>query len=145
MKINIKKLHDDVIVPTRADHGAAGYDLYAYLPLQSITIHPGQTALVSLGFMTEFSHQYEIQVRSRSGLSLKHGIIVLNAPGTIDSSYRGEWKVILHNVSDVPHEIKHGDRIAQAVVCKVPWSVWSETQTLEETSRGAGGFGSSGR
>jgi dUTP pyrophosphatase len=145
VKINIKKLHPDVITPSRVDSGSAGYDLYAYLPLGSLTILPGQTALVSLGFMTQFGPQYEIQVRSRSGLSLKHGIIVLNAPGTIDSSYRGEWKVILHNVSNVPHEIKHGDRIAQAVVCKVPWSVWSETQTLEETSRGAGGFGSSGR
>lgn len=144
VKINIKKLHDDVIVPSKADEGSAGYDLHAYLPLGSLTIHPGQTVLVSLGFSTDFGANYEVQVRSRSGLALKHGIVVLNSPGTIDSSYRGEWKVILHNTSDVPYEIKHGDRIAQAVPASVVHAIWSTTQVLNESQR-TGGFGSTGK
>lgn len=141
--IKVKPVGHDVVLPTRADAGSAGLDLYAHLS-ESVTIEPGQRVLIPLGFATEFSPLYEVQIRSRSGLAAKFGVIVLNAPGTIDSSYRDEWKVILHNTGNAAYTIKNGDRVAQAIVAEVIPSVWRPVDYISPSARN-GGFGSSGR
>jgi len=125
---------------------AAGMDLRAAVPeLEPLTLAPGSRALVPTGFSIALPEGYEAQVRPRSGLALKHGITCLNSPGTIDADYRGEVGVILANLGAEPFVIRRGDRIAQMVVAPVTHARWVEAEALDDTARGAGGFGSTGR
>lgn len=141
MKINIKKLSHEAIIPSYQTSGAAGFDLHS---LNEYILKPGQRVLVETGLAFEIQSGFEVQVRPRSGLALKNGISVLNTPGTIDSDYRGEIKVLLINHSSEDFKIKKGDRIAQAVVCMVYRAEFVEVAELSESMRGQGGFGSSG-
>jgi dUTP pyrophosphatase len=124
--------------------GAAGMDLAASLDAD-VTIAPGKRALVGSGIAIALPRGFEAQVRPRSGLAAKHGVTVLNAPGTIDEDYRGEIKVILINHGDEPFVVKSGERIAQLVIARVERVVLDEQTTLEQSVRGAGGFGHTGR
>ena len=128
-------------LPRYATDGAAGMDV---LSAEDVTLDPGARHAVATGLAVAIPAGYEIQVRPRSGLALKHGIGVPNAPGTIDSDYRGELKVILINHGAESFAIHRGDRIAQLVLAPVTLAVWNEVSELDETSRGAGGFGSTG-
>jgi dUTP pyrophosphatase len=128
--------------PKYATDGAAGADLSASV---AATIPPGGVAAVGTGLRIELPRGFEGQVRPRSGLALKHGVTVLNAPGTIDSDYRGEVKVILINHGSVPFEIRPGDRIAQLIVAPVTRATFRVSEELAESDRGEGGFGSTGR
>jgi dUTP pyrophosphatase len=128
-------------MPSYATHGAAGMDVLA---AEDVTLAPGARHAVATGFSVAIPDGYEIQVRPRSGLALKHGITVPNTPGTIDSDYRGELKVILINHGGEPFPIHRGDRIAQLVLAPVTLAEWQEVAELDETERGAGGFGSTG-
>ncbi|OYW45750.1 MAG: deoxyuridine 5'-triphosphate nucleotidohydrolase [Sphingomonadales bacterium 32-68-7] len=128
-------------LPAYATGGAAGMDVLA---AEDVSLPPGGRHAVATGFAVAIPAGYEIQVRPRSGLALKHGITLPNTPGTIDSDYRGELKVILINHGAAPFEIARGDRIAQLVLAPVVQAVWRESDTLDETERGAGGFGSTG-
>jgi dUTP pyrophosphatase len=146
MKINIKRLDnkfDDLPLPSYKTGGSAGMDVYAAIE-DEMKIAPGKTVMVPTGFAIAVPSGYECQVRSRSGLAAKSGIFALNAPGTIDSDYRGEVKVILSNFSDEEFTIRRGDRIAQLVIAKYEKIDWNETGNLDETERGEGGFGSTG-
>jgi dUTP pyrophosphatase len=129
-------------LPAYETNGAAGMDLRA---AEDFTLKPGGRCLVSTGLAIALPEGFEAQVRPRSGLAVKHGITVLNAPGTIDCDYRGEIKVPLINHGDRDFVITRGDRIAQMVVASVDQARWVIVQDLSETVRGAGGFGSSGR
>jgi len=131
-------------VPAYATPLSAGMDLRAALEAP-VTLRPLERTLVPTGLFIALPAGYEAQVRPRSGLAAKHGITVLNTPGTIDADYRGEIKVILVNLSDTPFEIVPGERIAQLVVARHERVEWEETDSLDETERGAGGFGSTGR
>ena len=131
-------------LPSYATELSAGMDLRASLDAP-ITLGPLERALVPTGLYIALSPGFEAQVRPRSGLAAKHGITVLNTPGTIDADYRGEVKVILVNLSNTPFEIVPGERIAQMVVARHERVDWEETDSLDETARGAGGFGSTGR
>ena len=131
-------------LPAYETKNSAGMDLRANLPEGGITLNPMQRAMVPTGLFMEIPEGYEGQVRPRSGLAAKHGITVLNTPGTIDADYRGEVKVILINLSDVPFAINHGDRIAQIVFARCEQAQLTETDTISDTERGAGGFGHSG-
>lgn len=124
--------------------GAAGMDLAASLD-NDVTIAPGKRALVGTGLAIALPRGHEAQVRPRSGLAAKHGVTVLNAPGTIDEDYRGEIKVILVNHGDEPFVVKSGERIAQMVIARVERVVFDEAETLDGSARGAGGFGHTGR
>lgn len=128
-------------LPAYATAGAAGMDVLA---AEDVTLAPGARHAVATGLAMAIPEGYEIQVRPRSGLALKHGISVPNTPGTIDSDYRGELKVILINHGTEPFEISRGDRIAQLVLAPVVQAGWVEVDELDETVRGAGGFGSTG-
>ena len=131
-------------MPAPASAGASGLDLPAAVS-SKIVLEPGARALVGCGLALEIPAGWEGQVRPRSGLAARHGVTVLNAPGTIDSDYRGEVKVILINLGDEPFTIERGDRIAQLVLCEVAQGVEvSELEQLSSTSRGGGGFGSTG-
>jgi dUTP diphosphatase len=133
-------------LPTQHSAGAAGVDLLAALgPDETMTLRPGSRAVVPCGFEMALPEGYEAQVRPRSGLAAKHGVTVLNAPGTIDADYRGEVKVILINLGDADFEIRRGERIAQMVVAPVHAARFAPTERLGETRRGGGGFGSTGR
>jgi dUTP pyrophosphatase len=142
--IRLKRLpHGDGLpLPAYATEHAAGLDVVA---AESLTLAPGDRHAVATGFAIAIPHGYEVQVRPRSGLALKHGITCLNTPGTIDSDYRGEIKVILANLGSEPFEVRRGERIAQLVPAPVLRSVFVEVEDLDETPRGAGGFGSTGR
>ena len=129
-------------IPARATEHAAGLDVVA---AEDLTLEPGQRHAVATGFAIAIPEGYEVQVRPRSGLALKHGITCLNTPGTIDSDYRGEVKVILANLGSEPFEVRRGERIAQLVPATVLQADFREVEQLSETSRGAGGFGSTGR
>ena len=131
-------------LPSYATELSAGMDLRASLDAP-VTLGPLERALVPTGLFIALPPGFEAQVRPRSGLAAKHGITVLNTPGTIDADYRGEIKVILVNLSNTPFEIVPGERIAQMVVARHEWVEWEETDSLDETARGAGGFGSTGR
>ena len=131
----------DLPLPVYATAGAAGMDVVA---AEAVRIAPGGRHAVSTGLAMAIPAGFEIQVRPRSGLALKHGISVPNTPGTIDSDYRGELKVILINHGDQAFEIQRGDRIAQLVLAPVTQAAWVEVCALDETARGAGGFGSTG-
>lgn len=144
MKLEILRLAHaaDLHLPSYATAGAAGLDLRA---AENLTLKPGHRALVATGIAIALPVQFEAQVRPRSGLAVKHGVTVLNAPGTIDSDYRGEIKVPLINHGTEDFVIARGDRIAQMVVAPVAKVTLIEVDTLDETERGDGGFGSSGR
>lgn len=128
-------------LPAYATHGAAGMDVVS---AEDITLAPGGRHAVATGLAMAIPQGFEIQVRPRSGLALKHGISVPNAPGTIDSDYRGELKVILINHGSEPFAIRRGDRVAQLVLAPVTRAVWQAVEELDETARGEGGFGSTG-
>ena len=130
--------------PSYATPLSAGMDLRAAME-QSITLAPLERALVPTGLFVELPEGYEMQIRPRSGLAAKHGVTVLNTPGTIDADYRGEVKVILVNLSNEPFVVNPGERIAQMVVARYEKVDWDEVEVLDETLRGAGGFGSTGR
>ena len=128
-------------LPEYATAGAAGMDVVS---AEQLILRPAMRHAVATGFAVAIPPGYEMQVRPRSGLALKHGITVANSPGTVDSDYRGEVKVILVNLSDDNFTIQRGDRIAQLVVSPVTLATWAEVDELEDTARGAGGFGSTG-
>ncbi len=130
-------------LPAYETAGAAGMDLRACLD-QPLLLQPGARALVPTGLFVELPEGYEAQVRGRSGLAVRHGIGLVNAPGTIDSDYRGEVKVLLINWGQEPFGIAHGDRIAQMIVAPVARVLWHEAQSVGESSRGPGGFGHTG-
>jgi dUTP pyrophosphatase len=149
--------HSVALQVTRLPHGvglalpayqtprSAGLDLVAALGGdQSITLAPGTRTLVPTGLVIAIPQGYEAQVRPRSGLALKHGVTVLNSPGTIDSDYRGEVQVLLVNLGDSPVTIHRGDRVAQLVIAPVVQAIWTEVPALDPTPRGQGGFGSTG-
>ena len=144
IRIELKRLPHGagLPLPVYATEGAAGMDVVA---AEALTLAPGARAAVATGFAIAIPAGHEVQVRPRSGLALKHGVTCLNTPGTIDSDYRGEVKVILANLGDEPFEIARGDRIAQLVPAIVLRAALDEVAVLEDTSRGAGGFGSTGR
>ncbi|MGD9867309.1 MAG: dUTP diphosphatase [Hyphomicrobiales bacterium] len=132
-------------LPAYQTAGAAGMDIAAALGADEVlTLAPGERALVPSGFAMALPQGHEGQVRPRSGLALKHGVTVLNAPGTIDADYRGEVKVLLVNLGTEPFELRRGDRMAQLVVQPAPQAVLTEAADLEASARGAGGFGSTG-
>lgn len=148
LAIKIKKLshYDDSLpLPRYETAAAAGADLRAQLgPGEKLVIAPGERVLVPTGMIMEIPHGYELQIRPRSGLSFKTGLMVLNSPGTIDSDYRGEVKIILGNLGKQEEVIGHGDRVAQAVLAPVFQAVYEEASELSTTERGSGGFGSTG-
>ncbi len=131
-------------LPQYATPGAAGMDIRAHVPAP-VTLQPLERNLIPTGLYIQLPDGYEAQVRPRSGLAINHGITCLNSPGTIDADYRGEIKVILINLSNEPHTIQPGDRIAQMVLQKVEQIEWIEVNAIEETGRGDGGFGHTGR
>jgi dUTP pyrophosphatase len=133
----------DIPLPQYATEGSAGMDICAAVEHDMI-LQPGETVLVPTGFVIELPQGFEAQVRPRSGLAIKSAIGILNAPGTIDSDYRGEVKVILTNFGKAPYTVHRGDRIAQMVVAAYQRVAWSESSTLQESERGAGGFGHTG-
>jgi len=141
--VRIKRLPhgEGLALPAYATPGAAGMDVLA---AEGVTLAPGARHAVASGFSVAIPPGYEIQVRPRSGLALKHGISVPNTPGTIDSDYRGELKVIVINHGAEPFVIARGDRIAQLVLAPVTQARWDEVAELDDTARGAGGFGSTG-
>lgn len=141
--VPVKRLdgNDDLPLPAYATDGAAGMDVVS---AEERVLYPGERAAVSTGIAMAVPEGYELQIRPRSGLALKHGIAVPNTPGTIDSDYRGELKVILINHGNEPYEVRRGDRIAQAVLSPVVRASWLEVHELDATQRGEGGFGSTG-
>jgi dUTP pyrophosphatase len=140
-QIQVVKLLPEAQLPTHATAGAAGWDLYA---AEDLTLMPGQRGLVRTGLALALPPGVELQVRPRSGLALTHGVTVLNAPGTVDSDYRGELRVLLINLGDAPFAISPGMRVAQAVVARYVEQRWVLAQSLPDSDRGAGGFGHSG-
>ncbi|MDP2208008.1 MAG: dUTP diphosphatase [Bacteroidota bacterium] len=146
MKIPITKVElngEKVTLPNYATPGSAGMDLCAALN-SDVILKPNDSYLIPTGFKIELPEGYEAQVRPRSGLAIKHNIIVLNSPGTIDSDYRGEIKVILKNLGDKDFIVKNGDRIAQLVIASYVRIEWDEVEKVNETKRGSGGFGHTG-
>jgi dUTP pyrophosphatase len=141
--VPIKRLphFEGLELPGYATAGAAGMDVLA---AEDVVLQPGQRHAVATGLALAVPDGFELQVRPRSGLALKHGISLPNTPGTIDSDYRGELKVILINLGDFPFEVRRGDRIAQLVLAPVVRATWLEVEELDETVRGEGGFGSTG-
>ena len=143
--VKVKRLREfDWELPKYESHGAAGMDVCGFIEGGSLTIKPMERVLVPTGLAIEIPEGYEMQIRPRSGLALKHGITMVNAPGTIDSDYRGEIGVILINLSESDFEFQHGERIAQMVLAPVTRCAWIKTDILEESRRGNGGFGSTG-
>jgi len=141
VKLLIKKLQKNIILPEYKTDGSSGMDLMANVE-QTVKILPGEKKIISTGIMVAIPEQYEIQIRPRSGLAAINGISVLNTPGTIDSDYRGEIKVILINLGKYTFEINKNDRIAQMIVCPIIKAELKEVESLPETIRGGGGFGS---
>ncbi|MGN8443803.1 dUTP diphosphatase [Helicobacter pylori] len=141
MKIKIQKIHPNALIPEYQTEGSSGFDLHA---VEEVTIKPHGVGLVKIGICLSLEAGYELQVRTRSGLALNHQVMVLNSPGTVDNDYRGEIKVILANLSDKDFKVQVGDRIAQGVVQKTYKAEFIECERLDETSRGSGGFGSTG-
>ena len=141
VKILVKKFNKNIKLPAYKTSGSSGMDLVAYIK-NKITINPGKTAMIPTGIAVAIPKNYEIQIRPRSGLAVNKGISVLNTPGTIDSDYRGEIKIILINLGKKPFDIKSRDRIAQIIVCPVSKAKFKEVKQLPKTTRGKGGFGS---
>ena len=142
-EILIKRLSKNIALPKYETSGSSGMDLSASIE-NEIEIAPGKTAIIPTGLAVSIPKNFEIQIRPRSGLAAKNQISVLNTPGTIDADYRGELKVILINLGKEKFKIEKGLRIAQMVLCPVIRATLKEVDTLEETERGAGGFGSTG-
>lgn len=146
MKVKIKRIDEkfnDLPLPSYATEGSAGMDVYAAME-DTVTIGKGEVKLIPTNLSIALEKGYECQVRSRSGLAAKNGVFALNAPGTVDSDYRGEIKIILANFGANDFRIERGDRIAQLVIARYEHIGWEEVHTLEETQRGEGGFGSTG-
>ena len=141
MTLRFRKVHPDAVLPSYAHPSDAGMDVRS---VEGLTIAPGKRALVHTGLVMLLPPKYEAQVRPRSGLALKSGVTVLNTPGTIDSGYRGEVGVILANFGDTDFQVKKGDKIAQIVIAPVTQPEIVETDFIDETDRGTGGFGSTG-
>ena len=144
VKILVKKFDKNIKLPTYKTSGSSGMDLVAYIK-NKITINSGKTAMVPTGIAVAVPKNYEIQIRPRSGLAAKKSISVLNTPGTIDSDYRGEIKIILINLSKKSFVVKSGDRVAQMILCPVVKGKLLEVKNLPKTVRGKGGFGSTGK
>lgn len=142
--VKVKRLFGKARLPEFQTEQAAGADLFACFDDPHICIHPGSLKLIPCGISIELPTNFEAQIRPRSGLALKHGVTVLNSPGTIDSDYRGEVKVLLINHGHDTFVIKSGERIAQMVVAHVPPCAFEPTEEFTETERGSGGFGSTG-
>ncbi len=142
LKIKVKKLSNKAVIPAYQTKEAAGFDLHS---IEDIVIKPNERKLISTGLAFEIPYGYEIQIRPRSGLAYKQGITVLNTPGTIDSDYRGEIKVLLINHSNEDFEIKTNERIAQAIIKEVIQANFIEVDELSDTDRGEKGFGSTGK
>lgn len=142
LDIKVKILHPQAVIPRYQSDEAAGFDLHAVEPC---IIEPQRRAVVKTGIAIALPKGYELQVRPRSGLALKHGVTVLNTPGTVDSDYRGELMVILFNSDKEPFSVSVGDRIAQAVVKEILQADFLQVDELDETLRGSGGFGSTGK
>src|SRR6185436_14313706 len=142
-RVRFQKLRPGALAPRYMSAGAAGLDL-ASAADEPITLAPGGRAVVPTGLAFEIPQGYEGQVRPRSGLARKHGITLTNAPGTIDSDYRGEVQVLLVNLGDAPHVVQPGDRIAQLVIAPVTIADLEEVTSLTDTTRGSGGFGHTG-
>lgn len=142
MNVKIINLSQNPL-PTYETEASAGMDLRANLA-EDVIIKPMQRTLIPTGLFIELPTGFEAQIRPRSGLALKHGITILNSPGTIDADYRGEVKILLINFSDTDFEVKNGDRIAQMIVARHEKVQWSQTEELNETARGAGGYGHTG-
>lgn len=142
MKVEVVRLPHAAGLPAYATEGAAGMDALA---AEDMLLAPGARAAIATGLMIAVPPGHEMQVRARSGLALRDGIAVLNAPGTIDSDYRGEVKIILANLGGEPFAVTRGMRIAQLVLAPYVRAAWAEVERLDETGRGSGGFGSTGR
>ena len=142
IKLKVKKLNKLAEIPQYQTQEAAGFDLHS---VEDVVIAPNERKLIGTGLSFEIPKGYEIQIRPRSGLAYKHGITVLNSPGTIDSDYRGEIKALLINHSNESFEIKVGERIAQAVIQEVIQATFEEVEELNDTTRGNKGFGSTGK
>lgn len=140
-EVKVEKTHEAAVLPTYGKPGDAGADVYS---CTETVIQPGRRGLIDLGIKIEIEPGWEVQVRPRSGLALKKGITVLNTPGTVDSGYRGNVGVILYNASSEPFPVRVGDRIAQFVIKRAPQAKFSWTDSVSETDRGEGGFGSTG-
>ena len=144
VKILVKKFNKNIKLPVYKTSGSSGMDLVAHIK-SKITINPGRTAMIPTGISVAIPKNYEIQIRPRSGLAAKKNISVLNTPGTIDSDYRGEIKIILINLSKRSFVVKSGDRVAQMVLCPIVKGKLQEVKKLPKTVRGKGGFGSTGK
>ena len=144
VKILVKKFDKNIKLPTYETSGSSGMDLVAYIK-NKITIKTNKTAIISTGISVAIPKNYEIQIRPRSGLAAKKGISVLNTPGTVDSDYRGEIKIILINLSKKSFVVKSGDRVAQMILCPVVKAKLKEVKNLPKTIRDKGGFGSTGK
>ncbi len=144
MKISIKKLRDDAIVPSYATEHSAGMDLSACMD-EPVTIAPGERAIIPTGLAIALPPGYEAQIRGRSGMAAKHGIMPANGVGTIDADYRGEIGIITLNTSNQPFTVEPGMRLAQMVIARYETAEWEQVDELDETARGAGGYGSTGR
>ena len=144
VKILVKKLNSRVKLPSYKTKGSSGMDLMAFLD-ESISIIPQKSELIPTGISIAIPENTEVQIRPRSGLAAKNNISILNTPGTIDSDYRGELKVILYNHGDKEFKVKNGDRIAQMVLVPIIKATFEEVENLPETIRGEGGFGSTGK
>ena len=144
VKVLIKKLNPSVQLPSYKTNGASGMDLMAFIE-KPINLEPGKSCLVPTGLSVAFSEEYEIQIRPRSGLAAKNNISVLNTPGTIDSDYRGELKVILFNHGNKDFIVNNNDRVAQMVLTPIIKMELEETNELPKSIRGEGGFGSTGK
>ena len=144
MQVKFKKLDPAAVLPTYGSAGAAGADLYALPTMQPLTIQPGQTVFVHTGLAAAIPDGYAGLVFARSGLASKRGLAPANKVGVIDSDYRGEWMIALHNHDSLPRTVQPGERVAQLVIVPVLTPEIIETDSLDETARGAGGFGSTG-
>lgn len=143
LEINVQKLNSDAKIPAYVHDGDAGVDLYSTI---DHVLKPGERVLIPTGLKMAIPHGYEGQVRPKSGLALKHGLTVLNTPGTVDAPYRGEVGVILINLDPkTPYEIKKGEKVAQMVFNKVEYAAFTEAAELAATTRGEGGYGSTGK
>ena len=143
-ELQIKIVSKSGKMPTYETDGSAGADLRAWLPDGPVTLQPGERRLISTGLFVELPQGIEAQIRARSGLSIKHGITMINGVGTVDSDYRGEWNVPLVNLGQEAYTIHDGDRIAQMVLARYEQAEFRLAEIINETERGAGGFGSTG-
>lgn len=143
-ELEIKIVSKSGRMPSYETEGSAGADLRAWLPDGPVTLKPGERRLIPTGLFVELPPGIEAQIRARSGLSIKHGITMINGVGTVDSDYRGEWNVPLVNLGSEPYTIQDGDRIAQMVLARYEKALFSLTEEINDTQRGAGGFGHTG-